>query len=786
MRKKEKNWLPSLKAYNLTDILHDNEMNALTKLAASCCNTSFAMISLIDNNGNWRKSKNASDSSESMRYAGFCDLTMQQNEIFEISGMSKNNLMPDSGSDDLWHNIVYYAGIPLINSDGSKSGVLCVMDTAPNRLNAQQKETLTTLSKCIVNRFELIKTKEELKRKKDLYYKMVEEAGDIIYTSDLGGHFTYLNSKFEKMLGFKKEQLIGKHYTVLIAPEWREKVLAFYRQQFRIKSTESVLEFPVLIKDGSIKWVEQTVSLIFKDGRPGNFQGIVRDIQARKQEEEKLAKIVIAKEQFLADMSHEIRTPMNGVLGFTDLLLNTPLNEEQKEFVTAIETSGRNLLKIINEVLDHSKIEAGMIKFEKAPMSIKSIFNSLSVMFRERVKEKRIEINFSLEKKISASVRGDETRLTQILINLAENAIKFTEAGSVTIKAALTENKGENIKVKFTVSDTGIGIAKNKLEAVFKRYTQANHDTTLKYGGTGLGLSIVKDLVELQMGSISVKSVRDKGSEFTVLLPFEKNTEIKTRQRETKPAEEKKLKKLNVLLVEDNRINQQLVVKILSGFGFETEIADTGHVALKLLSEKKYDLILMDIQLPEKSGYEITETIRQELKILTPVIAMTANSISTEKERCLRSGMNDYISKPFKVQHLLNKIMEHVKDIYINESDTAFREPDFSNLSKIVKGDELFMKTVLDIFIKDTPLFLENIEQGIKTKDYALIKHSAHTLKTSSHLFKLKGIENDLNKMEEFAHEKKKLTEIENRFDHVNRTYTALLGAAITERKNMR
>jgi two-component system, sensor histidine kinase len=391
-----------------------------------------------------------------------------------------------------------------------------------------------------------------------------------------------------------------------------------------------------------------------------------RNINALKESETALQKskemaehAVVIKDHFLANMSHELRTPMNAIIGFTDLLNNSPLNEEQQQYVQAIKTSGLSMKSIINDILGYSKLESGMIVLEKMPLSIRKILGSIHVLLYEKALKKNIDFKYQVDEKIPETLIGDPMKLTQILTNLIDNALKFTEEGSVEINVLPNSETEDLVTLEFQIKDTGIGIPLDKQAIIFERFTQAGEDTARRFGGTGLGLSIVKSLIDLQHGAIWVQSEVDKGSVFMFTLTFQKqktqNPSPKDAPKQSFPKE--KENKLQILYVEDNPMNQKLMLHFSRNFGFVTEIAINGHAAIKKIKAKQYDLILMDIQMPEMDGYETTHIIRNELKSNIPIIAVTAYTLNGEKEKCLHVGMNDFISKPFDINELNDKIM---------------------------------------------------------------------------------------------------------------------------------
>ncbi|HTA81815.1 MAG TPA: ATP-binding protein [Bacteroidia bacterium] len=383
---------------------------------------------------------------------------------------------------------------------------------------------------------------------------------------------------------------------------------------------------------------------------------ILEDYSEAKEKAEESTKL---KEAFLANMSHEIRTPMNAIIGFSDILSKGKLEEKEKEYIRIIKSAGENLLTIINDILDISKIEAGMMTFEEHTFSVKDIFKSLNVMLMGKAKEKTLELLFICDEDVPDSLLGDPTRLTQIIINLAGNAIKFTQKGEIIVRAKVIKKENEETLLEFSVKDTGIGIPADKIQHIFERFRQAESHTTRKYGGTGLGLSIAKQLVELQGGKLSVTSEFKSGSMFVFNIPYKKSVEV---LHETEDTGEKfnmdQLRKLNILLVEDNQLNVKLILSLFSEYGLVLQVAENGSIGIEKLRENKFDIVLMDMEMPVMNGYEAATIIRNEMKNAIPIIAMTAHAMSGEKERCLSLGMNDYISKPINANLLFEKIYD--------------------------------------------------------------------------------------------------------------------------------
>lgn len=380
-----------------------------------------------------------------------------------------------------------------------------------------------------------------------------------------------------------------------------------------------------------------------------------------------------AKSDFLSNMSHEIRTPMNAIVGITELLMQKIEQPQNIEYLQSIKYSADNLLFIINDILDFSKIEAGKITLEKVPFNLIELLQELKKSFLHQAKEKGINLLLELDKNIPAFIIGDSHRLNQILVNLIGNAIKFTSKGSISINVKTKSENKDTCIFEFSISDTGIGISKDKQNSIFESFNQAYTDTSRKFGGTGLGLAITKNLIELQGGKIWLVSDIGKGSTFYFELTFNKSNiepnttpaiRIPQPTTTTSNIANRSLDGARILLVEDNSMNQFLATQILKKWNAEVHLAETGREALTMLKNNSFDLVLMDLQMPEMSGYEATTYIRKgnngirNTKI--PIIALTADAFEETKTRVLQTGMNDFITKPFKQDELFTKIVKHL------------------------------------------------------------------------------------------------------------------------------
>ena len=371
---------------------------------------------------------------------------------------------------------------------------------------------------------------------------------------------------------------------------------------------------------------------------------------------------VKSKQQFLSTMSHEIRTPMNAIIGFTKVLLKSELTAKQVEYLTAIKLSGDTLIVLINDILDLAKVDAGKMCFEKAPLNLTASLSSVLHLFDIKIKEKNLKLVKKYDPKIPKILMGDAVRLHQIIMNLMGNALKFTAKGGITVSTVLLNEDAENATIQFAVTDTGIGIADDKITAIFDNFQQASSETARLFGGTGLGLAIVKQLVEAQGGTVSVTSKITEGSVFSFNLTFQKTDNIGELESPITDLN-MDIKNIKILVVEDMKLNQLLLKTILDDFGFAHDVADNGLMAIEKMKNNTYDIILMDLQMPEMNGFEATDYIRNSLKSTVPIIALTADVTTVDIAKCMAVGMNDYISKPLDERILYTKIRNLVKII---------------------------------------------------------------------------------------------------------------------------
>lgn len=516
-----------------------------------------------------------------------------------------------------------------------------------------------------------------LKEKNSL--SLIEASLDPLVTINTEGKITDMNQATVNITGISRNKLKNSDFFDYFTESKRAK--EFYKEVFE---KESIADYPLTIKHTNGKLTDVLFNgSIYKDDK-GTILGIVivaRDITDQKRIARELSEVltiaedakikaekateiaevaVKAKQQFLSNMSHEIRTPMNAIIGFTNVVLKTDLTEKQKEYLTAIKLSGDALIVLINDILDLAKVDSGKMTFENAPFKIVDSLTSMLHLFEIKINEKNLLLEKNYDTRIPEIVVGDQIRLHQIILNLVGNAIKFTTTGKIVICLDLINEDDDSVLIEFSISDTGIGIAKNKLTGIFENFQQASSGTTRLYGGTGLGLAIVKQLVELQGGTLNVISELDKGSTFSFQLKFSKGKTL-IESVEEKIELQSPTKRIKVLVVEDIALNRLLMKTLLDDFGFDYDMAENGKIAIEKLQTDIYDIILMDLQMPEMNGFEATEYIRHTLNSKISIIALTADVTTVDLDKCKAVGLNDYIAKPIDEKLLYNKIIKLVK-----------------------------------------------------------------------------------------------------------------------------
>ncbi len=584
---------------------------------------------------------------------------------------------------------------------------------------------------------------EKLEHSTSLIAATLEATADGILVMRPDGGISHMNRHFSRMWEIPQELLAqGDDRKILDFMESRVFDLARYRLRMNGDGDE--------VQAGDFDTIE------LKDGRflerylvplniSGKFSGTVfsfRDITQRRQAEEELRRAKAdaesasrAKSDFLAVMSHEIRTPMNGILGMADLALDTELTPQQREYLDMVKSSADALLTIINDILDFSKIEAGKMELESIPFDLGANLRDTVRMLDFRAEQKGLEMRLAIQPGVPLHIVGDPGRLRQIIINLAGNAIKFTEKGHVELKVGL-EALG---CLHFSVSDTGIGIPKDKQGSIFEAFTQADGSVTRKYGGTGLGLSIVTRLVALMGGKLWVESEPGQGATFhftaNFILPPQGETEISGKSSHS--VDGKSIgRSLQILLAEDNLINQKLAVALLQKSGHRVSVANNGAEALDALAQERFDLVLMDVQMPVLDGLETTARIRQGEQAgarRTPIIAMTANAMQGDRERCLEAGMDGYISKPLNPMEMFRTIAEVVngqlQDSDPRQEPAPTAETGYDYAAALAAADQTILEIIAEMFHEGCSGYMVPIRAAVEAGDAKALQLSAHTFK---------------------------------------------------------
>jgi PAS domain S-box-containing protein len=608
---------------------------------------------------------------------------------------------------------------------------------------------------------------------------LIEASHDPLVTINTKGKITDMNEALVNSTGMTRLELTDSDFFDYFTQ--KQKAREVYQEVFE---KGFVADSPLTIRHKNGKLTDVLFNgSVYKDDK-GNVLGVVivaRDVTEQKRiateliearvvaelateiaEEAKksaesatiIAKNAVkTKQQFLSNMSHEIRTPMNAIIGFTKVILKTELTTKQKEYLEAIKMSGDALIVLINDILDLAKVDSGKMTFEKIPFKMKASISAMLHLFETKIQEKNLRLIQVYDDKIPTNIIGDPVRLHQIILNLVSNAVKFTTKGKITVSVDLLHEDAENVIIQFAVTDTGIGIAEEKIEKIFENFQQASSGTSRLYGGTGLGLAIVKQLIEPQGGNIIVKSKVNEGSIFSFTLPFQKANADAELENEILELDSE-VKNIKVLVVEDIPLNQLLMKTLLDDFGFQYDMAENGKIAIEKLKNNDYDIILMDLQMPVINGFEATEYIRNTMISKIPIIALTADVTTVDLAKCKAVGMNDYLAKPVDEKLLYSKIVtilkkpalvklaEKQKDITVVKKKIKYI--DLVYLNQRTKSNPALMMEMIATYLQQTPPLINTIKQSLEEKNWELLGAAAHKMIPS---FSIMGISTDFENM---------------------------------------
>ncbi len=606
---------------------------------------------------------------------------------------------------------------------------------------------------------------------------LIEASRDPMVVISPEGKITDMNEATANITGMTREDLTGTDFLDYFTEP--QKARAVYEEVF---AKESVADSPLTLRhaDGKLTDVLFNGSVYKDDG--DHVLGVVivaRDVTEQKRIATELTEAIVfaelavdiaeeakekaenatliaenavkAKQQFLSNMSHEIRTPMNAIIGFTKVLLKTDLSVKQEEYLHAIKLSGDSLIVLINDILDLAKVDAGRMIFEQVPFKMTQSISAMLHLFEPKIQEKNLKLIKQYDQRIPEVLLGDPVRLHQIILNLVSNAVKFTTRGKITVSVNLLDEDEEKVTIEFVVSDTGIGIPELEKEKIFENFQQASSGTSRIYGGTGLGLAIVKQLVENQNGIIQVNSKINEGSDFSFKLCFQKTTDKAELDIELFEMDNEAIN-IDVLVVEDMALNQLLMRTLLDDFGFGCDIADNGKIAIEKMRTKHYDIILMDLQMPEMNGFEATDYIRNQMNSDIPIIALTADVTTVDLVKCTSVGMNDYIAKPVDERLLYSKMIGLVKkNPLVTEPEVSKIEEEIKNkctnleyLNIRTKSNQSLMMEMISLYLKQTPPLINSMKKGLLQKDWDLLYSAVHKMIPS---FSIMGINSDFEEI---------------------------------------
>lgn len=605
------------------------------------------------------------------------------------------------------------------------------------------------------------KAEDHLRRQEEKYRNIIANMNLGLIEVDNDQMIRYANQSFCEVSGFEPDELIGKTPSELFV--FGENNLQFVEDQIQLrqKGVSSVYQLPVKNKRGEMRWWAISGAPNYDD--QGNLLGSIGihlDITDQKKLEEELKlqraralEASKAKEVFLANMSHEIRTPLNAIIGFLRELKRVGVSGSQQEFLDYSYNASQHLLSIINNILDISKIESGEMLLEHKNFSLKESVENVIAILKSKAHEKGLTLTTSFSDKLYPIFKGDPSKIEQVLYNIIGNSLKFTSSGKITVDCKVLQDSSHQQAFSISITDTGIGMSEEYVRSIFKKFNQEDSSISRKYGGTGLGMSITRELIHLMKGEIDVKSEKNVGTSITIELVLDKGN--KEARREVSAERQIVLDGIRVLLVEDNELNQLVAENSLKHYNCEVIKADNGRIAVELLEKEQFDIILMDIQMPEMDGIEATKILREEMAVKTPIIALTANAFKSEIDKCISIGMDDYITKPFAEESLIKIIDKHLR----KQSDLSKELPekensyDLTGIKKLGQGDEAFIRKIITLFVTQTQEMIPLIELAFNNENFAEIARLIHKIRPSVEAVGITSISGDLRELEISAKE---------------------------------
>lgn len=612
-----------------------------------------------------------------------------------------------------------------------------------------------------------------LRQSEEKYRNIIDNMNMGMLEINLAGEILYANQRFCNMSGYSNDELLSKNATQLFFYNHPEDINDFIKKKHLYARKN--YEFEVKIKSGELKWwLVSTAPLFHADGSVKGVVSISLDITKQKTMEVEMRnaikqaeKSAHAKELFLANMSHEIRTPINAIMGLGKLLSKgANLDEKQSFYLSSIRKASENLLVIIDDILDVSKIEAGEMTLEKIEVDINEIVGQVITMLQPKAEEKGLLLIAEIDENIALSLLGDPYRINQVLINMVNNALKFTDKGYIRLRAKLAAAINNTQKIVITIEDTGVGIDEKYIGIIFNNFSQEDETVVRKFGGTGLGMSITRRLMELMGGAIEVKSKKNFGTTITLTFEMQVSSKRVIVKKKAAKNDTSHIANAKVLLVEDNELNRLLAYTILTQYGAIVTNAENGAVAIENMRKQKFDIVLMDVQMPVMDGISATKIIREEFKSDIPIIALTANAIKGKKEEYMLAGMNDYIAKPYNeekmiavIANLLSKkpavitesheLPSTVNNLTVDNIDLPLF--DLKKLIQIAGDNTDFIHKMLALFVTDVPDSMTKIKDAYAIRDFKTIKYLAHRIRPSLLNMSIHSIKEETLQLEALA-----------------------------------